>query len=56
MVEYIPWTELSPERLREKLDGLLARPEPYQAAIADFSMTGLALMRRRLDTFRKGHS
>jgi predicted glycosyltransferase len=56
MVEYIPWTELSPENLQQKLDALLARPEPYQAAIAGFAMTGLAFMRRRLDAFRKGNS
>lgn len=54
MVEYIPWTELTPQTLQEKLDQLLTRPEPYRDAIARFSMTGLAFMRQRLDAFRRG--
>jgi hypothetical protein len=54
MVEYIPWTELAPQTLQEKLDRLLTRPEPYRDAIARFSMTGLAFMRQRRDAFRRG--
>jgi len=48
LVEYIPWSELSAERLRQKLLGLLENPEPYQKAVSRFRLTGIETMKQRL--------
>ena len=52
LVDYIPWHELEPGRLRARILNLLKRPEPYQDAIRSFEMTGIAVMRERLRVYR----
>ena len=52
IAEYIPWHRLSPEVLREKVLFLLNQPASFKAAVAAFPMTGLSVMRERLDRFR----
>lgn len=54
LTDFIPWDELSPERLRDKLLGLLENPAPYREAIAGFRFTGIETMQRRILEFR-GH-
>ncbi len=53
LCDYIRWGEVTPERMREKLDTLLNRPEPYIDAISNFPMTGLDVMRERIARFRE---
>jgi predicted glycosyltransferase len=52
LTDFIPWEELSPERLRDKLLGLLENPAPYREAIAGFRFTGIETMQRRILEFR----
>jgi predicted glycosyltransferase len=54
LVDYIPWSECSPEMMRRKVFNLLENPEPYREAIARFNMTGIEVMRERLRVFRYG--
>jgi predicted glycosyltransferase len=52
LVDYIPWHDLTPERLSRRLSRLLEDPEPYKRAIARFPLTGLAVMQHRLALLR----
>ena len=52
MVDYIPWNSCSSQILRKKVLDLLEHPEPYQEAISRFQLTGLDIMRQRLEVFR----
>ncbi len=52
LAQFIPWKELGPDVLREKLMGLLNNPKPYSDAISCFKMTGLEAMKKRLEVFR----
>ena len=52
IAEYIPWNEVSPDVLRDKVLYLLEHPESFKAAINCFPMTGFDVMRRRLNMFR----
>ncbi len=53
LVDYIPWSDYTPERLQEKIFSLLENPAPYKEAISRFKLTGLETMQRRLDEFRR---
>ncbi len=53
LVRFIPWNELSPQRLHESLMALHADPEPMRQAIQAFPMSGLEVMRSRLERFRE---
>ena len=52
LLDYLPWNEVSPQLLREKVIDLLENPAGYQAAMADFQMTGIDTMQQRLSVFR----
>ena len=52
LMDYIPWNQVSPEVLHEKVDYLLKKPEEYQEAMSKFTMTGFDVMRARIRTFR----
>ncbi|MBW1980984.1 MAG: glycosyltransferase [Deltaproteobacteria bacterium] len=52
LVDYIPWRQLEPDLLRQKVHSLLERPEPYLQAIEDFRFTAIEVIRRRLAEFR----
>jgi len=52
LIELIPWEELSPGRLRERIGRLLEEPAPVREAIARFPMTGIEVMKERLREFR----
>ena len=52
LTDFIPWNELSPERLRDRLLGLLENPAPYREAIAGFRFTGIETMQQRILEFR----
>jgi predicted glycosyltransferase len=52
LVDFIPWHEMSPSLLRQKIMALLEQPQPYREAISRFQLTGLRFMRDRLAVFR----
>lgn len=52
LVDFMPWNEVEPRRLRDRILNLLDNPSPYQEAIRSFDMTGIAVMRERLGAFR----
>ena len=52
LVDYIPWSDFSADRLRQKLFDLLENPEPYHDAISRFRLTGIETMQQRLREFR----
>lgn len=54
LLDYIPWDNMTPGLLREKIDHLLDNPEPYLESIRNFAMPGLEVMRERLAAFRSG--
>ena len=56
LVDYIPWNDFTAGLLKEKVLEMLAHPEPYHQAIADFKMTGIDTMRQRLQQFRSKKS
>jgi predicted glycosyltransferase len=52
LLDYIPWNSMSAQTLRTRIMNLLDHPESYREAISRFQLTGLKVMRERLDTFR----
>ena len=52
LVDYIPWTEFTPQILQKKILRLLETPEPYLEAISQFRLTGIETMQQRLRDFR----
>jgi predicted glycosyltransferase len=52
LIDYIPWDDLTPELLRQRVDALVADPQPLREAIARFPLTGIEAMRQRLKEFR----
>ncbi|WP_319582518.1 glycosyltransferase [uncultured Pseudodesulfovibrio sp.] len=53
LCDYIRWGDVSPETMREKINALLDDPTPYTSALNTFAMTGLKVMRERLQYFRE---
>ncbi|EGB15232.1 Glycosyltransferase 28 domain-containing protein [Pseudodesulfovibrio mercurii] len=53
LCDYIPWGQVSPETMRAKINALLEDPSPYSSALDSFAMTGLEVMRERLQFFRE---
>jgi len=53
LIEFLPWDALSPRTIRDKIDRLLDRPEPYRAAMDRFPFTGLAAISERVAAFRR---
>jgi predicted glycosyltransferase len=52
LIDYIPWDALTPERMRDKVDAIIADPQALRDAIARFPLTGIEAMRQRLKEFR----
>lgn len=52
LADYIKWDNLSPEALQDKILEMLSTSTPYEKNIADFSMTGLDVIRSRLAEFK----
>jgi len=51
LIEFLPWGDMNPLTLREKLMVLLENPEPYQQAMRQFPFTGLDVITGRLKAF-----
>jgi predicted glycosyltransferase len=56
LVDYIPWAELGPDILQQKIMSFLEAPEPYLKAISEFRFTGIETMQQRLRDFRSKKS
>jgi predicted glycosyltransferase len=56
LVDYIPWAELGPTILQQKILSFLEAPEPYLKAISQFHFTGIETMQQRLRGFRSKKS
>jgi predicted glycosyltransferase len=52
LVDYIPWSQLKPQNLGERITRLLSDPEPYQSAVAQFRLTGIEIMCQRLSALQ----
>jgi predicted glycosyltransferase len=52
LIDYIPWHDLTTDLLWRKLLDLLANPQPYLHAVAQFRLTGIETMRQRLKEFQ----
>jgi len=56
LVDYIPWAELGPALLQDKILSFLESSEPYLEAISQFRFTGIETMQRRIQAFRSKRS
>lgn len=56
LADYLPWQELEPGLLMDKVRALLTDPTHYAEAVRDFRFTGLEVMRQRLAAFQAGIS
>jgi predicted glycosyltransferase len=52
LIDYLPWSELSPEALERKVASLIADPGNCCQGIAGFTFTGLDHISKRLAEFR----
>ena len=52
LVDYIPWNEVTPQLLREKIISSLADSENLARQRQEFNLTGLETMHSRLDHFK----
>jgi len=53
LCDFIKWDDVTPETMREKVNSLLDDPSIYEAELETFAMTGLEVMRKRLEYFRE---
>ncbi|WP_457574131.1 glycosyltransferase family protein [Desulfolithobacter sp.] len=53
LVEYLAWSDLSPERMRKRITGMLEQLEQYRAAIETFRLDGVDHIKQRLALFRR---
>lgn len=51
LLDFIPWSRLTPERMEEKLMELIARKEDFNHAISGFKMNGITNICQRISQF-----
>ncbi len=56
LVDYIPWAELEPTVLQDKILAFLENSESYLDAISQFRFTGIETMQQRIHEFRSKRS
>lgn len=56
LTDFLPWSQLTPECLRDKITAMLDNPSPYVDAMDSFTMSGLDIMRERFRVFREKRS
>ncbi len=52
LIDYIPWTEVNSQFLRDKIVTILEKTPDYQETMKNFELSGLDTMRRRVEHFR----
>jgi predicted glycosyltransferase len=53
LIDYLPWNELTPQKLGRKINGMLANLQPYQQAMDQFELRGIDCIKQRLQVFRE---
>src|SRR5690606_7079589 len=53
LLDFIPWTEVTPDLLREKIFALLRNGHHYEEKINSFALSGLDTMLARLTYFKE---
>ena len=53
LIDYLPWTAVTAQLLRDKIVTILDNSADYQQKIADFELSGLDTMRSRVDSFKQ---
>jgi len=56
LASYLPWSQLGPDALHDRITLMLGNAEEQKRRISNFSMTGLDVMRSRLEAFRRGEA
>ncbi len=52
LIDFIPWSEVKPTLLREKIVEMLSRSAQYKQAMQSFPLSGLDTMLQRLEIFK----
>ncbi|WP_029894638.1 glycosyltransferase family protein [Desulfohalovibrio reitneri] len=52
LLDFLPWSSMSPASLAGKLDELLTNIQPRRSAVNGFALTGLEVIRSRLEKFQ----
>ncbi len=52
LIDYIPWTQVNAQLLREKIVSILSRQEEYKKNMTNFNLSGLDVMSQRLKHFK----
>jgi len=52
LIDYLPWSAVTSQRLRDKIITILDSSRKYQKKMSDFELSGLDTMRSRVDFFR----
>jgi len=53
LLDYLPWTNVSAQLLRDKIVTILENRERYKQQMASFELSGLDTMRSRVDYFKR---
>ncbi len=53
LIDYLPWSEVTAQLLRDKIVTILDSSADYQRKMADFELSGLETMRSRVDSFKR---
>jgi predicted glycosyltransferase len=53
LLDFIPWTEVTPQRLREKIFSIIADREQYLTAMNNFKLSGLDTMLTALEQLKQ---
>ncbi len=53
LVDYIPWTDVTPALFREKIISMIAQSSMYSKAMERFPLSGLESIHQRLDVFKE---
>ena len=56
LLNFIPWTEVTPQLMREKIISMIDNQRKYIDTIRAFDLTGLDVMMTRLEHFKEEHS
>ena len=56
LLDYIPWSEVNPQLLREKIISLLAESNQYSKNMKEFGLSGLDVMRTHFEELKEKRS
>ena len=56
LLDFIPWTEVTPQLMREKIISMIDNQRKYIDTIRAFDLTGLDVMMTRLEHFKNEHN